>query len=138
MGVPHLYCSQNPDWIYPTLLEPIWPTTETVTEEEMETIDDTILVDATTTYIVVGDVAEDIAIQLAYAMTRDDSVETGTLDILYDGSQPFLTHNYQDNGNASGVTFDVDLNGGYIRLVATLTSTGYNATFKANVQRVQA
>jgi len=97
----------------------------------------TTLVDNDTTYVVVGDSAQDRSIHLMYTIVRDTSYQEGIIKILYDGSDVYILDDFQDNGVGSGVVFTAEIDSaGYINLVATTTSTGEDATFKATVKRI--
>ena len=104
---------------------------------EVDFINDEALTDNAVTYLVVGDVLQNRSIHLQYSIVRATSYQEGIIRILYDGTNVFILDDYQDNTVSSGVVFTAEADSaGNINLVATVTSTGTDATFKATVKRI--
>lgn len=101
-----------------------------------EGINDMILGDNAATPIIIGDLRQDRSIHIVYTIVRGSSYQEGILRILNDGVNVFIIDDYQDNTISSGVVFTVDIFGNDIRLIATLTSTGNSAIFKAQVKGI--
>jgi len=103
---------------------------------EYEDIGESVILDNGITYLVIGDTAQNRSIHLMYTLQRATAYQEGVIKLLYDGTNVFMYDDFQDNGSALGVVFTADINGTEIRLVATATSTGDTATFKATVKRI--
>ncbi len=78
----------------------------------------------------VFDLNEYNVVHIQYSVERDTTFEAGMLTLISDGSSASIAQGAVANVGSTGVSFDVDVTGGNLRLLSTQTSTGLDATFK--------
>jgi hypothetical protein len=105
-----------------------------ITYPEFEPNLSSTLPDNATTNVTIGATAQNRSIAIDYTITRGTTYETGTLRVLYDGTN--VTLQTGTPIGSTGTSFAVDISSGLIRLKCTLTSTGTAGTMKYNVNRV--
>lgn len=88
------------------------------------------LTDNTTNQVVLSWALTDSDVHfLEYSINRGSDVEAGRITLITDGSSASISQNYQALSDV-GTELTADVSGGNLRLLATTTSTGSDATFK--------
>lgn len=77
-------------------------------------------------------------VHLNYSLKRGTNYEAGQLKIITNGTVASISDGAIASINDAGITFDVDINGSNLRLLATSTSTGLDCsmTFSANTWKM--
>ncbi len=106
---------------------------------DLTNIRTTTLLDNQDNYIVVGDLADDVTLQLQYVMTDGVIEQVGTVRFVYDSVTANIDHEQTGNPELfdNETTFSADINVNEIRLAINLNSVGSNLDFRYKIDAIK-